>query len=235
MIESPYHERVAGSPPKDFSLAEALAPFSDEEVDRLRRYVGLAKELKSSRFFQQPQNFEINFNQEGMRFEMPFGEDDEAVTVMVTRLRKLHVPGKPGTASFPHTARLLRAHTDGLTNPSADWFREVLDNRESAVADVTNRSLIGLHREHTDRAGTVVKSETVPPDQPFWDWLYGVYLHDDEDRLKRVKSWADLSPVHRFNFLQMAADLARVLYGFSGIVTEVLEEPGLLPAGVSTA
>jgi hypothetical protein len=34
---------------------------------------------------------------------------------------------------------------------------------------------------------------------------------------------------HKFNFLKIASDLAKVYYGFSGIVREVLAERELVP------
>jgi hypothetical protein len=219
---------MADRPPPDFSLADALTPFSPEEVDRLKRYVERAKQLKESRFFQQEAKFNINVSPEGMTFDLPRGEDEELVTTMVARLRNLHSEGRPGTASFVRTVRMLRGHTEGRKNPSADWFRKVLDDREARVEQVMSTSVIGLVREHVDAEGNVVSTEEVAPDEPFWDWIYGVYLHDDEGRLARVQSWAP-QPVHQFNFLQMANDLARLYYAFSGIVLEVLEEPALVP------
>jgi hypothetical protein len=94
-------------------------------------------------------------------------------------------------------------------------------------------SLIGLVKERVDDQGNVV-SESLPPEQVFLDWVYAIYLHDDEDRLARLADW-DPIPVHRFNFLQMAGDLSRAYYGFSGIPREVLTEPTLLPADTSAA
>jgi hypothetical protein len=63
--------------------------------------------------------------------------------------------------------------------------------------------------------------------------MYGVYLHDDADRLARVQSWTP-EPIHRFIFLQMAHDLARIYYAFTGIVNEVLAEPALVSQRGST-
>jgi len=57
--------------------------------------------------------------------------------------------------------------------------------------------------------------------------LYGVYLHDDEDKLERVEEWK-LLPVHQFIFLQIATNLARAYFAFTGIVREVLDEPALV-------
>jgi hypothetical protein len=219
---------VAESPPPDFSLVQALAPFSSEEVRRLRRYIELANELRESRFFdQRVQKFEINVSPEGMTFDLPYGKDDELVTTMVARLRKLHTPGKPGTASFEQTSNLLRAHTDGRDNASADWFRRVLDHYHARVELAMRESLIGLVREQVDAEGKTV-SETVPPHEMFWDWVYGVYLHDDEDRLARIEAWR-LTGAHKFNFLKMASDLAKIYFSFFGIVRDVLNEPSLAP------
>jgi hypothetical protein len=221
-------------PPPDFALAEALSPFTDEEAARLRRYVELAEQLKGSGFFQQGKaKFEIKSTPEGMSSELSHREDEEAVTVMVARLRKIHTEGRSGTASFPRTLKTLRRHTEERANASADWFREVLDSREEDVKLVLSTSLIGLVVEHRDDEGNLVKSVPLEPDQPFWDWVYGVYLHDDEEKLARVKYWTPMG-AHRFNFLQMAWDLTRVYYGFTGIVREVLEEPALVSTATDT-
>jgi hypothetical protein len=219
-------------PPANFSLRDALTAFSADEVVRLERYNRRATELKDSRFFQTPAKFTMNVVAgRDATFDLARGEDEEQVTTMVTRLRNLHEEGRPGTASFPRTVSLLRGHTKGKS-PSARWFRVVLDDRQANVPHVTSRALIGLAREYVDKDGNVIRSEDVPPDEPFLDWMYGYYLHDDEERLARIQSWAP-QPIHRFNFLQMASELARIYYGFTGIVKEVLAEPSLLPAAVS--
>ena len=147
---------------------------------------------------------------------------------MVTRLRKLHTEGRPGTASFKRTVQLLRAHTVEGDSSNADWFRKVLDHYEGQVELATESALIGLAKERVDDEGNTI-SEAVSPDETFWDWVYGVYLHDDPDRLARVEEWR-LIGAHKFNFLKMASDLAKVYYSFFGIVRDVLEEPGLVPS-----
>jgi hypothetical protein len=162
-----------------------------------------------------------------MTFELPHGEDDELVTAMVTRLRKLHVEGKSNAASFQRTVQMLRGHTEGRANASAEWFREVLDAREADVERILKTSMIGLSRQTVDAAGNVVSNEAIQPDETFWDWVYGVYLHDDEDKLERVEEWK-LLPVHQFIFLQIATNLARAYFAFTGIVREVLDEPALV-------
>jgi hypothetical protein len=44
---------MTDEPPADFSRTHALFPFTSREVERLRRYVKLAEELKEFRYFQQ--------------------------------------------------------------------------------------------------------------------------------------------------------------------------------------
>jgi hypothetical protein len=122
---------------------------------------------------------------------------------------------------------MLREHNEGRTNPSGDWFRQVLDSRKKRSEEILNTSLIGLVTEQRDEQGNVTSTH-LDADQPFWDWVYGVYLHDDEEKLARVKQWSPIG-AHRFMFLQMAWDLTSVYYGFTGIVREVLGEPVLVP------
>jgi uncharacterized protein YkuJ len=216
-------------PPADFSLTDALAPFTQEEFARLRRYVELAEELKRSRYFQQKesQKLEINFSGERASFDFRYPEDEELVTVMVARLRKLHTRGRPGTASFKRTVLLLRQHTEGRAGTSTDWFRKVLEWHEAYVEQISTSALVGLARESVDDEGNVVE-EVARPAETFWDWVYAVYLHADEDRLARIESWRPFGGLQKFIFLQMATDLSRAYYGFFGIVREVLEEPGLM-------
>lgn len=223
---------MAVSPPPNFDLRLALDRFSSIETDRLRRYVELAEELKACRFFQQrKQTLEISFSAEkGMTFNLPHGDDDELITTMAARLRTLHTEGsRAGTASFERTARLLRAHAEARQNPSADWIRTLLDHYQSQVELASNSALIGLVREHTDEQGNTVSETVVAPDEPFWDWMYGVYLHADPERYARVQECRYIG-AHKFNFLKMASDLAKVYFAFSGIVRDVLDEPDLLPA-----
>lgn len=152
--------------------------------------------------------------------------------MMVTRLRKLHSRGDPGSASFKRTLRMLREHTATRDNASATWFRHVLQGHQTAIEEINRTSLIGLVREQVDSEGNVVSTEQVSPAETFWDWVYGVYLHDAEDKLARVESWRPIS-LHKFNFLQMATDLSRLYYSFSGIVREVLAVPTLVPRAFS--
>jgi hypothetical protein len=147
---------------------------------------------------------------------------------MVARLRTLHTKGKAGTASFPRIARLLRAHTARRDNASADWIRKLLDHYQAQVELASNSALVGLVKEHQDAEGNTV-SEPVSLDETFWDWAYGVYLHDDPDRFARVEKWRYIG-AHKFNFVKMASDLAKVYYSFFGIVRDVLEEPALVPS-----
>jgi hypothetical protein len=147
--------------------------------------------------------------------------------VMLVRLRNLADGGRPGTASFPQTLEILRSHIKGRGDPSADWFHKVLDNKEARVAEIKSTSLIGLYAESVGAEGQTV-SEAASPEETFLDWLYGVYLHADEERLARVEFWRPLSGAHEFNFLQMADSLAREYYGFTGIVKEVLDDPALV-------
>ena len=92
----------------------------------------------------------------------------------------------------------------------------------------SNSALIGLVREDVDDEGNTVSETLVAPDEPFWDWMYGVYLHADPEKYARVQQWQYIG-AHKFNFLKMASDLARVYFAFSGIVRDVLDEPDLLP------
>jgi hypothetical protein len=222
-----YDRPVSDSPPTDFELHEAFEPFSKDEAGRLRHYIELCEKLRGSRFFDQyVQRFEIKASSDSISFELPY-DDDEAVTTMVARLRKLHLEERPGAASFPRTVRLLRQHTQGRNNPSVDWIRKLLDHYEQQVDLATQAVVIGLSREVTDAQGNTI-SEPVTPDENLWDWVYGELLHDDADRRARLKAWAPIE-AHRFNFLKIASDLAKVYYSFSGIVREVLEESVLMP------
>jgi hypothetical protein len=222
-----YHSGM-DEPPADYGTAEALTPFTDVEANRLRRYVHLADELGQSRFFAQEQKLQIKMPAKRATYDLPHGEDDELVTAMVTRLRKLHVKGRPAAASFPRIAQLIRAHAEPRANLHSQWLLEVLDSYEQEVARVSTSSLIALVVQRVDADGKKV-AETVSAKQTFYDWLYGVYLHDDEKKLARVERWRPL-PVHRFNFLGMATDLARCYCAFSGIVRGVLAEPALVPS-----
>ena len=162
-----------------------------------------------------------------MSYAMPFGEDEDKITAMAARLRKLHTEGRSGTASFSRTVGLVRSHVTPDRNSSAKWLETVLDHHETQAELATKGALIGLVVERQGPDGETV-SEEISPEQIFWDWLYGVYLHDDEDRLERVEAWQSIG-AHKFNFLKTASDLAKVYYAFFGIVRDVLAEPELCP------
>jgi hypothetical protein len=216
---------MSESPPTDFELQKAFEPFSADESSRLRRYVELCEELRRSRFFDQyVQRLEIKASSDTISFDLPY-QDDEAVTTMAARLRKLHLEERAGAASFPRTVRLLRQHAKRRRNPNGDWIRKLLEHFEKQVELATQTVLIGLARETTDAQGNVI-TEAVTPDENFWDWVYGELLHDDVARRERLRAWAPIE-AHRLNFLQIASSLGKIYYGSSGIVREVLEEPAL--------
>ena len=54
----------------------------------------------------------------------------------------------------------------------------------------------------------------ISPEDMFWDWVYGVYLNDDVDRLGRVEAWKPIA-AHKFNFIKIASrsreDVLRLL------------------------
>jgi hypothetical protein len=111
--------------------------------------VKLAEELKESRYFQQKesQKLEIKFSGGRASFDFRYPTDEELVTVMIARLRRLHTEGKPGTASFMQTVHLLHTHTEGRVNSSTHWFRKVLDWHKARVEQISETALIGLVRE----------------------------------------------------------------------------------------
>jgi hypothetical protein len=53
------------------------------------------------------------------------GEDDELVTAMAPRLRKLHTEGRRDAASFPRIVQLLRAHAEPKNNSHSKWSSKV--------------------------------------------------------------------------------------------------------------
>jgi hypothetical protein len=221
-------------PPAGYNIAEALTPFSVIEVHRLRRYVRHAEELRVSRYFEDAKKDTVVMFAPGrVDFDVPENAaDEEKLAAMLIRLRKLHAPGRASEASFPRIVKMLRSHAQAKGNWHSEWFLQVIEHEEEGIRLILSTSFLKLVGELKDVEGNVLSRELVTPEQAFTDWLYGKYLHDDEDKLERVEYWLPV-PIHRFTFLQTAAKLARAYYAFTGIVREVLDEATLAPSGES--
>jgi len=111
------------------------------------------------------------------------------------------------TAKADGTARLVRAHVQSRQNSSATGLGLFSITIRPGGAGV-ELGLIGLVREEVDEKRNTVSETTVSPGEPFWDWMYGVYLHAAPERYERVQQWRYIG-AHKFNFLKMASDLAR--------------------------
>jgi hypothetical protein len=206
------------APPRGYAIGKALTPFSETESRRLRRYVEHVKRLRHSSFFEQEGlGLEIKLTSASMSAEVlpRNAHGDELVTTMVARLRNVHAVGRPGAASFPQIVGMLRSHAERKGNQHSRWLLKVLDREEATIRTILDVALIGLVHQRVDAEGNVISSESITPEQAFKDWLYGVYLHDDEERLMRVEQWKAI-PVHRYTFLQTATQLSRAYYAFSG-------------------
>lgn len=226
-------EASAAVSARDVVFADALTPFAREEQARLVRYVVRAERLHRCSFWGRQRSLTIKAGMdEPLTFEMPDHDDpfDEATDAMFQRLRHFYQRGVKRAASYERISGMLREHAKAAGTAEADRLLQLLDHCDALVENAAMSGPgIGLVREHFDEATGTTTSYPTTPREVFEDWLYGEYLHDDEDRLARIEPWRDLG-AHLFTALAVARDLAQFYIAFSNdLVQRVLDEPSLFP------
>jgi hypothetical protein len=216
--------------PEDVDWPHALTPFSAEERIRLERYVVRAERLSRASFWQRKKQ-SLNVRMavgEAATVEMAHveGDDDEALDAMFARLRQLWAKGRRTAASYPRTVAILRDHAISKA-PAGQTLLELLDALDAMQATAeTSGPGIGLQSQAQHPDGTVT-SRDVPPQEAFEDWLYGEFLHDDEERIARIDVFRPHG-AHLYVALAVATNLAHVyVWTARFLVNRVLVEDSL--------
>jgi hypothetical protein len=214
---------VPSTPERIVRLRDALDPFDGHELRRLARYCAKASELRESQFLAEPQTIEASVGEPGpLTYEIT-NASRAVVNAVVPPLRVLYTPQE--AASFARVRSLLAQHTGARTSPSAAALHEALRSYKRSIADVMAFDPdMGMYNVNGGVVTVIHKPSTR---EIFEDWLYGEYLHDDEDRLDRIDAWRSIG-VHEFQFLQTMRGLATVYAAFAtDLIQPILDQPAL--------
>lgn len=202
----------------------ALTPFELSDIARLRRYAQKAHELRDSQFMREPQEFRPSTDEYGFVTYEISNASREVVSAIMAPLRLLY--SQRDNVSFARTRAMIGQHAPAQGTAAAECLRERLRDFKKGLQEVMAVDP-DMGQYQVDEAGEITTIHEPTTHEIFEDWLYGEYLHDDEDRLARIESWRSIG-IHEFLFLRTARDLVTVFADFaSEIVSPILGEPAL--------
>jgi len=194
-------------------LPSAFRPFIPDERDRLRRFAAKTVELRELSFVQQGSpTLHMKSGSEGFSYVLGPDVGRERVTSALVPVRILY--RRDENISFVKTVELLVDHVDETRDDSAA-LRALLERARQGIAAVfSNTTIVFLDRGTDD--GTLVDGRQI-----FEDWMYGDYLHDDEQRRERIEPYR-FDGSQEFTFLQLLWSLAVGYIVFSELFVEPL-------------
>lgn len=143
-------------------------------------------------------------------FEMNL-PDAGATRDMLGLLRQLF--GDNERSSFASMVAILRAQADAQT-PEGQKLLDVLGRYELIKEGV-------LDSWDVQPSGT--ENSPQPPLVVFLDWMYGEYLHSDEEKAQRIRGLDGGQGLYEWQFHWVAERLSMLFTGFAQIVKRTLE------------
>lgn len=186
--------------------------FSDKPLAAMDRHVALAGELSRCRYFtEEERSMHLTMDQ-GVTtsFEMNL-PDAGATRDMLGLLRQLF--GDNERSSFASMVAILRAQADAQT-PEGQKLLDVLGRYELIKEGV-------LDSWDVQPSGT--ENSPQPPLVVFLDWMYGEYLHSDEEKAQRIRGLDGGQGLYEWQFHWVAERLSMLFTGFAQIVKRTLE------------
>jgi len=192
-------------------LESALDKFGQVELQRLRRYVEKADELRGSQFLSEQQAFQPQTDHAGhVTYEIT-NATREVVSAIIPPLRMLY--SQNDNVSFVRVRALIGRHAAARKTAEGDRLLEILTLYKLRANQIlTFDPDMGMYE--VGEMGEVTPTHKPTTREIFEDWLYGEFLHDDEERLARIEGWRSIG-IHEFLFLSTARQLA-VLYAQFG-------------------
>ena len=212
---------MTSAPKNPLDLANALTAFEPAELARLRRYRKKTDELRHSRFMCEAQEFRPWTDENSIVFYEISNASREVVNAVVPPLRLLY--SQRDTVSFARIRAMIGGHCSSRGTTDAESLRELLRLFKERVHKVMAVDPdMGHYRVES---GQVIEAHEPTTREIFEDWLYGEYLHDDEERLARIDRWRGIG-IHEFLFLEAARELAAAYVDFAdAIVSPILDDP----------
>jgi hypothetical protein len=165
--------------------------ITPEDKKRLHRFSRVVNSLKNSKFLKEtkPVVFQINFDSEkGLRQGME-DFDEESFRSALMDIRKIISP------------------SEGI------YIGDICDIliKEQLNQDIVNNiknCKISLERIKQEPAiKLIINEKNRVAEDTLFDWMYGLYLHEDENRQARLKSFEAVAPVDKYNFVLTCKDL----------------------------
>ncbi len=220
----PYDGCLPAAANTPLAFRHALTAFQRADLERLRRYHRKAEELRASHFLSEPQHFRTRTDSRGQVAYEISNASREVVSAIVAPLRLLY--SQRDNVSFNRIRAMIGRHASSPPTKDAAallallaFYKTRLNQGMSFDPDM------GIF--HVDEAGEVTPIHVPTTREIFEDWLYGEFLHDDEERLSRIEDWRSIG-IHEFLFLSTARELATLYVEFADrVVGPILNEPRL--------
>jgi len=195
------------------TTAEALladAVVTDAERSAMLRYLKLTDELRSCAYFvQEERSMTVTLDQGTTTSWDQTLPSAGATRDMLALLRQLF--GDNERASFASMAALVRRSANPHTETGAFLLRQV-DAFERAKQGV-------LDSWDAQPEGAEVSPRT--PLETFLDWMYGEFLHSDEEKAARIQELDTEYRLYEWQFHWVVERLAMLFSQFAGIVRGV--------------
>jgi hypothetical protein len=206
---------------------EAFTPFASDETARLERYAARTRKLFECSFIQRAETTWTLTGGTGRAVTSSIagaGADEDELHEALMLLRPLHLQNEK--AGFAQIQAMTKRHAHEKGTPESKRALVAIKSYTAALKHILrNPDLIQLREERLDDTGEVDAQE-VSPERVFDDFLYGIYFHEDEERISRIGDWLP-AEVQRFIFLGTVKRVAQVYTGFAGTPVAILREPAL--------
>lgn len=208
-----------------FDIVAAVTPFSAEEWARLKRYVDRTRRLYETPFIQKGNtSLKLAWAGQELRTELDGGDDKELAQALML-FRPLWLPQE--NAGFSRVQAMVKRHAHAKATPEGRELISIVKTYTAAIERIlSDRELLALDEELVDSTGKRVNTEEVTPRRVFEDFLYGLYFHEDENRIARIGEGLH-SEMQRFIFVSTVKQLIRVFTGFAGTPRAILRHDDL--------
>ena len=209
-----------------FDPLAAFAPFSPGEWVRLERYRDRTRKLYECAFIQQPQTrWSLGGGTGQPMLSTVEAGDERDLHEALLLFRPLWLQEE--SAGFAKVQAMVKRHAhDKGTEDGRRAIDAVKTYTKSLDIILSEPQLITLRERRVNSRGATISEEEVTPRRVFDDFLYGLYFHEEEERIKRIGDWLN-SDVQRFIFLTTLKHVAQVYTAFAGTPVAILREPGL--------
>lgn len=204
----------------------AFAPFSPDEWARLERYRDRTRKLYECAFIQHSQTKWSLSGETGKPVLSTVEAGDERdLHEALLLFRPLWLQEE--NAGFARVQAMVKRHAhDKGTDEARLAIDAVKTYTKSLDIILSEPQLITLRERRVNSEGAIVSEEEVTPRRVFDDFLYGLYFHEEDDRIRRIGEWLH-SDAQRFIFLTTLRHVARVYTAFAGTPVAILREPAL--------